>query len=381
MLVCLSPNGGVVSSGDEPITRLLVATIAGIHTLELDAAREWKVVHQALPNLQIGSLLYEPRSKQLFAGAHGGGGLWVSNDLGMTWDRVGGGLDRPHIYMISVQYRGEQPVLYVGTEPVALFRSDDLGQSWREHPSIREVPGTEKWIFPPPPHIAHVKHIAFHPAEPETLYVCIEQGALLKSVDDGQTWFELASFASDTDKFYNDTHRVVIAPSDPRRLYMATGEGLYASTDAGASWEHLSTRHDRVGYPDALFLDPRDENALIMGGSGEAPEEWRTTRISDAAVLCSGDRGRTWTTLDEGLPSPMIGNIEAMSLYRRNDVVSLVAGTATGEVYLSENAGERWTCIAASLPPVSKAGHYRWFLTDEQRSNIEEAMRGWRAFA
>jgi photosystem II stability/assembly factor-like uncharacterized protein len=381
MPICLSPNGGIEASGNTPLRRLLVATIAGIHTLERDESDKWKVTAHVLPELQIGSLLYEPRSGKLFAGAHGGGGLWCSDDEGKTWAQVGCGLDLPHIYTIAVQYREDRTVLYVGTEPVALFRSDDLGKTWREHPAIREVPGTEKWIFPPPPHIAHVKHVAFHPSEPETLYVCIEQGALLKSVDDGASWFELASFASSDDKFYNDTHRVVISPTYPRRIYMATGEGFYASADGGETWEHLTTRHDRVGYPDALFIDPRDERVLIMGGSGEAPEEWRATRVSDATVLRSADQGRTWQTIDRGLPNPMIGNIEAMTLYHHGDAISLIAGTATGEVWLSEEAGGQWTCIGANLPPISKAGHYRWFLSEEQRNNIEAAMRGWRAFA
>jgi photosystem II stability/assembly factor-like uncharacterized protein len=284
------------------------------------------------------------------------------------------GLDRKHVYTLAVQHRGEQPVLFAGTEPPALYRSDDLGASWYEFPTLRSVPGTEHWIFPPPPHIAHVKNVAFHPAEPTTLYVCIEQGALLKSVDDGRTWFEESSYASDQDFFRNDDHRVLLKPSDPRALFMCGGEGVYGSSDAGRSWTHLTTREDRIGYPDAMFLDPRDENTLYMAGPRHPPRQWGEHGMADATVMRSRDGGHTWEEIREGLPSPVIGNIEGMGLYHWGNQVMLIAGTATGEVFACENAGSPWTCIVRGVPPISKGGHYRWFLTADERARIEQRM-------
>src|SRR5207237_925440 len=130
---------------------------------------------------------------------------------------------------------------------------------------LRAVPGTEKWIFPPPPHIAHVKNVAFHPHRPGTIYALVEQGAVLKSADDGATWRELDAYASEHDSFYRDVHRLVIAASDPDRMHLATGDGLYASEDGGESWTHQQRRTDRVGYPDALFLDPNDDDVVYLG--------------------------------------------------------------------------------------------------------------------
>jgi photosystem II stability/assembly factor-like uncharacterized protein len=377
ILACLSPNGGTHTVAAGPAAEVAVATIEGIIFLARpDAGSEWTIVNRALTDLHISALLFEPRSGLLFAGAHGTGGLWVSDDRGATWQPRVNGLDRHNIYTLAAQQRGDRTILFAGTEPAALYRSDDLGASWYEHPALRSVPKNELWNFPPPPHIAHVKNVAFHPDEPQTLYVCIEQGALLKSTDDGASWFEIESYETPSaDKFRNDTHRVLFAPSDPRWLYMVTGEGCYTSADAGATWDHVTHRDHTIGYPDAAFVDPRDENVMYLAGPKNAPLEWRTVHSADATVMRSLDHGRTWHEWRDGLPSRIIGNIEGMGMHSYGDAVTLFAGTATGEVYVSDDAGAHWSCAAAGLPPISKAQHYRHFLSEEARTAIENRMR------
>ncbi|HVW70580.1 MAG TPA: hypothetical protein VHB68_16495, partial [Steroidobacteraceae bacterium] len=75
------------------------------------------------------------------------------------------------------------------------------------------------------------------------------------------------------------------------------------------------------------------------------------------------------------------GNIEAMAHHHAGDYLAILAGTATGEVYLTENDGVSWSCIAKGLPPISKAGHYRWFLSDEERATVLDKMRTWKSQA
>ncbi len=380
MLTCLSPNGSDVTKAVAPAMKLLIGTVRGVYGLSRDSIRsKWSVTHTAMTDKQISSLLYEPQSGYLFAGVHGGGGLWLSRDGGVSWTPRMNGISKPHVYTIAAQYRGDKTVLFAGVEPPGLFRSDDLGETWYDLPSIMNVPGTDKWNFPPPPHIAHVKHVAFHPTEAGTYFVCIEQGALLKTVDDGRTWLETSTFESDEDFFRNDTHRVVIRTATPDDVFLATGEGLYRSINAGATWNHLTFRADRIGYPDVLFLDPRNEKRIYLGGAGAAPREWRkmSPANSNAGLICSEDDGKTWVELSEGLPKPVVGNIEAMTMYYWDDQVTFYAGTATGEVYMGDNAGSSWQLIADALPPISKAGHYRWFLTAEERARIEDHMRAW----
>jgi hypothetical protein len=137
----------------------------------------------------------------------------------------------------------------------------------------------------------------------------------------------------------------------------------------------LTDREDRVGYPDALFIDPRDDDVLYMAGPRQAPMHWGKTGVADPTVLCSRNGGHDWEEIRAGFPNPIVGNIEAMALYRCREEVMLVAGTATGEVFACRDAGEPWDLVAKDLPPISKGGHYRWFLTQEQRDTVEQRMR------
>ena len=159
--------------------------------------------------------------------------------------------------------------LFAGTQPAHLYRSRDYGATWEEITSLLAVPGQDRWMFPPPPHQPHVKTIAFDPTDPRVLYVGIEQGALLRSADDGATWHERDAYYQPTDLFYKDIHRMVVSPRDPRRLYLATGDGLYVSADAGATWEHLCPPHGSlIGYPDGLVVLPDDEVTALLQRRG-----------------------------------------------------------------------------------------------------------------
>ena len=245
-----------------------------------------------------------------------------------------GGIAAEHdqIYTLAAQHHGDRVVLWAGTQPAALYRSDDLGDTWVEHPGILEVPDTDKWSFPAPPNVAHVKHISFHPTEQATMYVCIEQGALLRSTDGGRTWTELSEYSREDDWAYRDMHRLVIAPSNPDKLLLTSGEGLYSSSDAGATWTHLTRKRDRLGYPDQLFLDPRDQRTIFIAGAADSPPHWIEKKDGRPGVLRSRDDGASWTELRTGFPEHIRGNIEAMTMCHGPYGLQFFAGTALGDV-------------------------------------------------
>ena len=373
----LSPNGQDVTRGDGPATRIMVATVEGVATLTRetpDAA--WRLTNRSLNHCHVGSMVFEPVSGKLFAGAHLDGGLWVSDDgEGASWRQLTNGIDRPHIYSLATRKMGDKVTIFAGTQPAALYRSDDFGESWTELTGLRDIPGTEKWTFPPPPHIAHVKSTVFHPDDPTTIFALVEQGALLKSTDDGNSWTELSSYSDPNDTVYRDTHRMLISKDSPNVFYLATGEGVYRSEDAGETWEHFILRSDRGGYTDFLFFQPGNENTLYMGGASLDPGRWRNEGLADSHVMRSTDRGQTWTDLDQGLPKPVIGAFEAMTLHQWNGGMMLVIGTATGEIYTSEDDGASWTCIKDNVTPVSKDHHHIAFLPVEQAERAMAARR------
>jgi photosystem II stability/assembly factor-like uncharacterized protein len=360
----LSPNGQQTTTGAGPAVRLFVATVDGVVRIERrtpDVA--WSVTSQSLGGKHASSLLIEESSGKLFAGAHGAEGVWVSDDgAGAAWRSISSGIEHRNIYSLASRRRDDKVTIFAGAEPAALYRSDDLGESWQDLAALRAVPDTGKWNFPPPPHIAHVKSITIHPTRPETLFACVEQGALLTSEDDGKSWHELDDYSRPDDPTYRDMHRIALHPRFPEIAYLTTGVGTYRSDNGGRNWRALTSRASRLGYPDFIFLDANDPEMLYVAGAEKTPREWPADQTANSAILKSTDGGRSWRELRRGLPDRIDGGIEAMSRHSWSGGTTLSFATAKGEVYASDDHGESWTLVAQGLAPISKGVHYRAFL-------------------
>lgn len=368
MMICLSPNGQDVVISDAPINDLLVATTDGlVHVQkEITGNGSWEVRRHALGGRHVSALLIEPRHGWILAGTHDSG-LYLSKDRGETWEQQTHGLPITNIYSLKSVQDGDEVRLYAGTEPAHLFESVDSGESWHELQALRSVPGVDRWTFPAPPHLGHAKNISFDPRDSRRMFVSIEQGGLLLTEDGGEHFRELDAYYSDGDHVYKDVHRLVIHPANPDCLYFTGGEGLYRSLDGGDTWQHLTSRSMRIGYPDALHIAPYPPYPMFMAGAINSPNNWRQKLSAEACIARSRDGGESWEVLEKGLPVPMRGNIEAMSLNAWQRECALFAGTTNGDVFFSDNEGDSWTPIVQGLAPVSKAGHWRNLRSPEEQ--------------
>jgi photosystem II stability/assembly factor-like uncharacterized protein len=352
VVVSLSPNGTNLYESPSPASEVLVATANGVVTLaRLGPTGGWRESGRELSGKHVGAIAVEPRSGTILAGVHEGG-LWASEDGGQTWERRDQGIGSDDIYGLNCVQAGSEVRVYAGTEPAHLYCSTDLGRTWSELPALRDVPGTDEWTFPAPPHIAHTKNIAFDPGDPNTIYVAVEVGGAYKSTDGGQTWRTLTGY-------YRDVHRLLTVPSRPDHVYMSTGRALYHSADRGDTWEEWALTDPGIFYPDGFVVVPRQPDLMFTSGSASNPGRWRTSRDADARLARSRDGGRTWERLENGLPAHIRGNVEALTLNVHPAGFELFAATTDGDVFYSDDEGDHWTTIAQGLPPISKAGHYQ----------------------
>jgi photosystem II stability/assembly factor-like uncharacterized protein len=331
---------------------VLVGTREGVVTLARDGAG-WRITGRALEDTHVSAIIIDDASGTIFAGGYKGG-LHASEDGGKTWERRETGLSQLDVYSLGLkQLENGTRRLYLGTEPAHLFYSDDLGRSWTELPGVRNIPSIDTWTFPAPPHVAHLKHIEFHPTKPETMFASIEQGALLRSDDLGQSWRQVEGMNE-------DVHRLVINPGNAERMFVTGGYGMYATSDGGTNWDH-TTDHDHPigGYPDQLVVSRSNPDLMIVSAAHDNPGSWRESHFAGSRISRSRDGGRTWEPLTGGLPDRMQSSVEAMVMEDRGDTCAIFAATTSGEVYASEDSGDTWTRIVDGLAPISKAGHYR----------------------
>jgi len=131
------------------------------------------------------------------------------------------------------------------------------------------------------------------PQQPNVFYVGVNNGGVWKTTDYGLTWTSVFD-----DQPTQSIGTVAVAPSDPNVVYAGSGEGLqrpdlsvgdgiYKSTDAGNTWEHLGLHEARqIG---AIIVDPRDPNRLFVAALGH-PYGPNTER----GVFRSTDGGHTF---------------------------------------------------------------------------------------
>lgn len=186
-IACLASNGMISYRGNAPATRLLVGTANGLDVLERQPGGAWQRGERKLNDKHVSSLAIEPVNGGIFAGIHKGG-VFYSADGGSSWEERSNGISIEHVYSVTATDEDGKPVVYAGTEPACAFRSTDLGKTWNELPGWRDMPGKDKWVFPMPPKTPHAKTVVVDPANPQTVYVGVEQGGLFVSDDKGQTW-------------------------------------------------------------------------------------------------------------------------------------------------------------------------------------------------
>jgi photosystem II stability/assembly factor-like uncharacterized protein len=381
-IICISANGKTHSAAGKAARRMLVATAEGVVDFRRSGAgAAWeRQPDLVLPGQHVSALVYDEKTRLLFAGLHFEGGILVSEDAGATWEPRNEGLQSGHVYTLLVQHDGERTILNVGTEPVMFYRSYDLGRSWTAFPSCLEVEGREHWFFPRSE--PHIKHIASPPSRPDTLYLCVEQGDLLRSKDGGNSWESLHGMEREDDKFRRDQHRVIFYRDDPREIFFTTGIGLYHSSDEGESWERLTDTTHPLAYPDGFFIHPR-KDILYMVGAGMNPNpNWGAEGTAYPLFTQSTDHGKTWEKRMEGIRQPVKGNLEVAAMHFSEEAgVELFTGSACGELYASSDEAASWQLISDTVPPMSKGPHFRHFLPAEERQAYEDKLRAMNAFA
>ena len=238
----------------------------------------------------------------------------------------------PESAVFSLAVSSADGLLYAGTEPSRVFRSDDRGETWRPLDALLELPSRPSWSFPPRPWTSHVRWIAPSPHDGDLLLVGIELGGLMRSDDGGATWEDHRPGAQ------RDVHSLAWHPGVPGRAYEAGGGGARsASTQARAGSQRTKAGIATTpGRPQSIRTTP------TVGTCRRVPGRSPLTAAATRRHCSIGDAGREPGDRSvEDCPSPC--RRCPMRSSPRGDSSSPASPTGrSGRATTAETAGPRW---------------------------------------
>ena len=245
--------------------------------------------------------------------------------------------------------------VYAGIEDAALFRSSDGGQTWQELSGLRDVKGN---LWQPGAGGMCLHTIVQDPSNPRRIYVAISAAGTFRTDDGGKTWRAINRGLKskyelpDPDaEVGHCVHRIAMHPTRPNVLFMQKHWDVMRSDDAGESWHEISGNLPTdFGFPiDVHAHEPETVYVVPIKSDSEHYPPDGKLR-----VYRSRSGGNDWEALTNGLPQRdcYVNVLRDAMAVDRLDSCGVYFGTTGGQVYASSNAGDSWTAIAQNLPPV-----------------------------
>ncbi|MFZ6027194.1 MAG: WD40/YVTN/BNR-like repeat-containing protein [Chloroflexota bacterium] len=358
--------------------RVLVGTRKGAFILTSDTGRQaWEISGPHFAGWEIyhikgspvdPSRLYASQSSDWF-----GQVIHRSNDGGQTWQPVGNqfiyeGVPGTHQWYDGTQHPWEfarvwylEPslndpdTLYAGVEDAALFRSSDGGQTWQELSGLRSAKGH---LWQPGAGGMCLHTILQDPGNPKRLFVAISAAGAFRTDDGGQTWLPVNQGLRsewelpDADaEVGHCVHNLAMHPSRPGVLFMQKHWDVMRSDNAGDLWYEISGNLPTdFGFPIAVH-GHEPETIYVVPIKSDAEHFPLDGKLQ---VYRSRSGGNEWEALTKGLPQRdcYVNVLRSAMAVDTLDSCGVYFGTTGGQVYASTDSGDSWTAIVHDLPPV-----------------------------
>jgi photosystem II stability/assembly factor-like uncharacterized protein len=358
--------------------RVLVGTRKGAFVLTSDAKRQrWDVSGPHFAGWEIYHVTGSPAdSDRLYASQSSG---WFgqviqrSDDGGTTWQPAGNQFSydgvpgthqwydgTPHPWEFARVWHLEPSLtdpdtIYAGVEDAALFRSIDGGQTWQELSGLRDHDSVSSWQPGAGGMCLHT--IIQHPTDPGRIFVAISSAGVFRTDDAGKTWrrtnrgLHSEQIPDPVAEVGHCVHRLAMHPSRPDVLFMQKHWDVMRSDDAGESWQEVSgDLPTDFGFPIAVHANEPDTVYVVpIKSDSEHYPPEGKLRVYRSRI-----GGHEWEPLTKGLPqNDCYVNVlrDAMAVDSL-DSCGIYFGTTGGQVYASADAGDSWTPIVRDLPSV-----------------------------
>ncbi|NED97329.1 exo-alpha-sialidase [Phytoactinopolyspora alkaliphila] len=347
-----------------------VGTRKGLWLLRSSDRRSWSVDGPHLLMKSVAACAIDTRGERprILAGAsydHWGPAVSWSDDLGATWSEApdGSGIRFPanlgasveQVWQIRPDTADRPGVVWAGTEPSALWRSGDGGETFALCEGLWNHPHRPTWQ---PGGGGQALHTVLpHPSDENRVMVAMSTGGVYVSDDAAQSWNPSnsgigAGFLPGEEPEYGQcVHKVARDATDPDRLFAQNHGGVYRSDDGGKSWTPIA---------DGL---PSDFGFPVVAHPHRAGTAWVVPLTADIErmppertlqVWRTGDAGATWTKSIIGMPGMFYASVlrDAFTADDVADPAGVYLGTRDGSVYASADEGQTWSEVLTHLPDV-----------------------------
>lgn len=361
-------------------TRCHVATRKGLFSFQRGAS-DWTVNRASFLGDNCTLVMHDPRNGDLFAAlnhGHFGVKLHRSRDGGESWTEIAAPKypEKPADYVPKAPLEGkaadwslkliwsltpggadEPGVLWCGTLPGGLFRSEDSGESWTLNRPLWDDPRREEWFGGGADHPG-IHSICVDPRDARHVIVGVSCGGVWITWDGGETWQLTghgmrAEFMPPERQFepnVQDPHLVAQCRANPDVLWVQHHNGIFRSSDAARSWTEISgVKPSAFGF--AVAAHPADSTTAWFVPA--VKDEKRYPADGRVVVNRTRDGGQTFETLTGGLPQEHAYDLVFRHALDVDDSGERLAfGSTTGSLWLSEDEGDSWQTLSSNLPPV-----------------------------
>ena len=358
--------------------RVLVGTKKGAFILTADGKRErWSVSGPHFAGWEVyhlkGSPLHPDRLYASQTSGWFGQVIQRSEDGGTTWAPVGNkfvyqgttgthqwydGTQRPwkfnRVWHLEPSL-ADPDTVYAGVEDAALFRTTDGGESWHELAGLRSHPSGPAWMPGAGGMCLHT--ILLDPATPGRIFVAISAAGVFRSDDGGQSWRPINrglrsnGVPDPAAEVGHCVHRIAMHRSRPEVLFMQKHWDVMRSDDGGESWREVSGNlPSDFGFPiDVHAHEPETIYVVPIKSDSEHYPPEGKLR-----VYRSRTGGNDWEPLTRGLPQGdcYVNVLRDAMAVDSLDSCGVYFGTTGGQVYASADAGDSWAPIVRDLPAV-----------------------------
>jgi hypothetical protein len=359
---------------------ILVSTRKGLFKIQRRGPLDWRVDTIAFLADNVSMALADPRDGAWYAAldhGHFGAKLHRSLDEGAAWEEVGvpvypeapEGHQEVDVFGQPIPWRlvriwalepglPSQPgVLWAGTLPGGLFRSEGRGATWSLMRGLWDHPDRLRWQAGSPDGPG-MHSICVDPRNGDRITVGVSSGGAWRTEDGGRTWAccshgmraEYLPPDQAYDPIAQDPHRIVQCPGDPAVFWAQHHNGIFTSDNDCGEWREVREVPPSV-FGFAVAVHPRDPRTVWFVPAGK--DDHRIPVAGKVVVVRTRDAGATFEVLRRGLPQEHAYDLtwrHALAVDGTGE--RLAFGSTTGSLWVTEDGGDSWATVSEHLPPV-----------------------------